>query len=264
MGAPDGGEGSVGERAGTIQAVARAMRLLGLFSPQRPDWSVAELARETGLHKSVVTRMMATMAAAGFVVQDPVGRGYGVGPRAFAVGAGYRPHAVLTQIAGPVMRELTERRGHATSLGVPAGERFVYLLVHESRHPVRVAAGTGEFRDYHANAIGKVLLAALADDEVRLLVGPEPLPERTPATVTAIEPLLAELADVRGSGIAHNRQEAVVGVGAVAATIDEGGGRRVAGLSIVYPSHLVDEAEEAELIEAVRDAAALISARLSR
>lgn len=252
------------ERSGTIQSVARAMRLLGLFSGQRPRWSVSELARETGLHKSVVTRLMATMAGAGFVVQDPATRSYGVGAKAFAVGSTYRPHTILTQIAGPVMREVTERCGHATSLGVPAGERFVYLLVNESRRPVRVAAGTGEFRDYHANAIGKVLLAALPDDAVRALVGPDPLPTRTPFTIDRGECLLAELAEVRRTGIAFNRQEAVVGVGAVAAAIVEGGERSVAGLSIVYPSHLVDATEEADLIAAVKTAAAEISAHLSR
>jgi len=251
------------ERGGTIQSVARAMRLLGLFTTQQPRWSVSALARETGLHKSVVTRLLATMAGAGFVVQDPVAKSYGVGPKAFAVGAAYRPHAVLTQIAGPIMRDLTDRCGHATSLGVPAGEKFVYLLVNESRRPVRVAAGTGEFRDYHANGIGKVLLAGLPDAEVRALVGPDPLPRRTPFTIASVDRLLAELAEVRRSGIAFNRQEAVAGVGAVAAPIN-GGGHPVAGLSIVYPSHLVDEREESDLIEAVKTAAAEISARLSR
>ena len=65
------GESTAGARAGGIQSVRRALRLLASFTPERPQWSVGALARATGLHKSVVTRLMATMALEGFVVQDP-------------------------------------------------------------------------------------------------------------------------------------------------------------------------------------------------
>lgn len=246
-----------------IQSVRRAMRLLAQFTLQRPQWSVSELARETKIHKSVVTRLLATMALDGFVVQDPVAKTYGIGPKAFAVGNAYRPHAILGQIAEPIMRQVTERFGHATSLGVPAGERFVYLLVSEGRLPVRVAAGVGEVREYHANAIGKVLLAGRSAEEVRAVVGPDPLPKLTSQTIDSLDRLLAELAEVRRTGIAFNRQEAVLGVGAAAAPIVDGRGECVAGLSVVYPIHLVTDAEIDELAAATKQAAAQISARLA-
>lgn len=252
------------ETARTIQSVSRALQLLALFTPQQSRWSVSDLARTTGLHKSVVTRLMATMNLAGFVTQDPASKTYGIGPRAFAVGNAYEPHTVLSQIAQPVMREVTERHGHATSLGVPAGAAFVYLLVNERAHPMRVAAAVGEVRDYHANAIGKALLAGWSDDEVRALVGSAPLPRPTRYTIASIDQLLAELAAVRRDGVAFNREEAVLGIGAVASPVVDSGGAHVAGLSIVYPTHLVSEEEVDRLAAAVKVAAAAISLRLSR
>ncbi len=250
--------------AGAIQSVGRAMHLLAQFTLQQPQWSVSELSRATKLHKSVVTRVMATMALSGFVIQDPSTKTYEIGPKAFAVGNAYRPHAVLSQIAQPVMREMTECYGHATSLGVPAGDKFVYLLVSESRLPVRVAAGVGEVRDYHANAIGKVLLAGMPASEVRAIVGPNPLPKLTPYTIDSVDQLLAQLDEVRRTGIAYNRQEAVVGVGAVAAPIIDGMGCCVAGLSVVYPIHLVTEQEVMKLEAVTKAAAAQLSGSLSR
>jgi DNA-binding IclR family transcriptional regulator len=252
------------EPAGTIRSVERAMRVLAHFSAQHPQWAVSDLARATGVHKSVITRLLATMARQGFMVQDPVSRAYRVGPKAFAVGSAYRPHAILSQIAEPVMRRVTDRCGHAVSIGTPAGDKFVYLLVNDSRLPIRVVANVGEERDYHANATGKVLLVGMTDAEIRRLIGDGPLPRHTPHTITSPVELLAELAQVRRDGVAYNRQEAVLGVGAVAAPIVDGAGACVAGMSIVYPIHLVTEDEAREMESLVRAAAGQISAALSR
>lgn len=249
---------------GTVQSVQRALQLLSRFSPRQPQWSVSDLARETGLHKSVVTRIMATMAQQGFVVQDPDAKTYGIGPRAFAVGNAYRPHAVLSQVAQPTMRRLTEAFGHATSFGVSSGDKCVYILVNDGSLPIRVAADVGEMRDYHANAIGKVLLAGLSDAAVRSLLGNGPLTNHTAHTIASIDALLKELAEVRRMGIAYNREEAVLGAGAVAAPITDGSGECIAGLSIVYPTHVVTDEEIAMLAAAVASGAKEISALLSR
>jgi IclR family transcriptional regulator, acetate operon repressor len=252
------------EPAGTIRSVERAMRVLAHFSAQHPQWAVSDLARATGVHKSVITRLLATMAREGFMVQDPVSRAYRVGPKAFAVGSSYRPHAILSHIAEPVMRRVTDRCGHAVSIGTPAGDKFVYLLVNDSRLPIRVVANVGEERDYHANATGKILLAGMTDAEIRRLIGDGPLACHTPHTITSTAELLAELKQVRRDGVAYNRQEAVLGVGAVAAPIVDGAGACVAGMSIVYPIHLVAEDEARAMESLVRAAASEISAALSR
>jgi len=240
------------------------MRLLTLFTLERPQWSVSDLARAAGLHKSVVTRSMATMASAGFVTQDPHTKTYGIGPKAFSVGNTYQPHTILSQIARPIMRDLTDRHRYATSLGVPAGDRFLYLLVNEGNLRIRVAAGVGEVRDYHANAAGKALLTGFSDAEIRRLLGSGSLPALTPYTLTSVDVLLAEVAEVRRTGVAYNRQEANLGVAAVGSPVFDGSGACIAGLSIVYPSHMVTETEVAGFEVAVTTAARLISTKLAR
>jgi DNA-binding IclR family transcriptional regulator len=240
------------------------MQILGKFGTIRKSWGVMDLSRETGLHKSVVTRILATMAREGFVVQDPESRAYSAGPKAFAVGSSYEPQEVLGQVARPVMRRVTEQCGHATSLGVPAGDRFIYLLVIESTLPVRVAARVGEERDYHANSIRKILLAGMSDAEIRERVAARPLRAHTEHTVVGLDQLMVEIAEIRRTGMATNREEAVLGVGARAVPILDGAGHWTAGLSIVYPIHLVEDREVSELEHLVRDAGQEISALLCR
>jgi IclR family acetate operon transcriptional repressor len=254
---------------GNIQSVQRALQLLSLFAPHRmqlapprKEWTVTDLARASGLHKSVTARLMATMALDGFVVQDPVTKAYRIGPQAFAVGSAYEPLTVLDRVARATMEELTARCGHASYLGVPAGRHYVFLVAVESIRSIRVSIEVGESRSYHTGAIGKVLLADLDDERIAELVGPDPLPAMTPRSITVRAELLAEIEEVRETGVAFNREESILGASSIGVPIQDGDGDIVAGLAIVFPSHIVDEREMAVLIPAVQSAGREISRRL--
>jgi IclR family acetate operon transcriptional repressor len=205
---------------------------------------------------------MATMALDGFVIQDPATKAYRIGPQAFAVGSAYEPLTVLDRVARPVMTALTERCGHASYLGVPAGSHWVFLIAVESPRSVRVTIEVGENRYYHSDSIGKSLLSGIDDEQIRVLVGPDPLPKVTPNTIDRVQALLAEVARVRSDGVAFNREESIVGAGSVAVPIRDGRGAIVAGLSIVYPTHIVTAEEVDELKDHVRQAGAQISQQL--
>ena len=247
---------------GTIQSVQRALALLSLFTPAKPVWAVGDLARATGLHKSVVTRLMATMARQGFVVQDTVTRAYSVGPQAFAVGSVYEPYHVLHQVTRPLMDELTLRSGHSTCLGVPAGQRFMIVDTLEGNNQLRVAFEIGERPHYHSAAIGKVLLAGMTDEQVCEIVGDDSFPAITKHSITELDALRAELTRIRASGYALSDQESIIGVGAVAAPLTNAHGSTVAGISVVYPSHLTPETEIEALIELIKEYAVRASERI--
>jgi IclR family acetate operon transcriptional repressor len=205
---------------------------------------------------------MATMAAQGFVVQDPTTRAYCIGPQAFAVGASYAPHAVLNTVARPIMEELTARCGHASYLGVLAGQQYMIIVAVESRHSLRVTIDVGERRHLHTGAIGKVLLAGMDDAAIRALVGAEPLPRLTPQTITSMSALLAEVHVARRDGVAFNRGEAMVGTGSVAVGVTDRSAQLVAGLGIVYPQQVVADDELQTLTQMVVQAGAAMSTRL--
>lgn len=266
---PADNSGSPDHDRGVVQSVQRALQLLSLFAPHRmrlapwrKEWTVSDLARTSGLHKSVTARLMATMALDGFVIQDPVTKAYRIGPQAFAVGSAYEPLTVLDHVAKATMEELTAKHGHASYIGVPAGRHYVFVLAVESTRSIRVSIEIGESRDYHAGAIGKILLAGMDDRQVLDLVGPDPLPQLTPRTIATVDDLLDELATIRQTGVAFNREESILGASSVAVGIRNKTGETIAGLAIVFPTHVVDQEELGTLIAAVREAGAAISQRL--
>src|SRR5258707_15622281 len=118
---------SNGTDSGSYTSVRRALRLLQTFNRYHTRRSVGELAQATGLHKSIVTRLMATMAHEGFVVQDPLTRRYMIGPMLFSAGSLYEPAAMYREVAEPVLNDLAANTGYTCGIGVPIGSE-VYMV----------------------------------------------------------------------------------------------------------------------------------------
>jgi DNA-binding IclR family transcriptional regulator len=244
-----------GSHAASVRSVSRALQLLALFTPRQAEWSVGALAKESGLHKSVVTRLMATMANEGFVVQSPTSRTYRVGGKAFAVGNAFSSYVMLSRLARPILEKLTARCGHSSSVGVPDGDRFVTCVSIQST-PIRVAAEQGQRQMYHGSSVGKALLAGMPDDQRARILHDAPLVPLGPNTITDVAALMANLEQVRRLGYAVTREESSVSVGGVAAAVGMADGGVLAAIGIAYPVQLVPEDTIDELGKQVIDAAA--------
>lgn len=72
-------------RTGQIKSVEHAIALLSAFGEERSEWGTSELARHVGLHKSTVSRLLATLEAGGFLRRDPRTSRYRLGPQIAAL-----------------------------------------------------------------------------------------------------------------------------------------------------------------------------------
>jgi IclR family acetate operon transcriptional repressor len=249
---------------GGYTSVRRALRLLQAFDRHHSRRSVGELATLTGLHKSIVTRLMATMAREGFVVQDPSTRRYMIGPMLFSAGSLYEPAAMYREVSEPVLNELASRSRYTCGIGVPIGSEVIMVAVVEApvANGIRVTMSVGNRRPAYIGSTGKVILSGMADHQVRTLLGDGPLTPWTPNTPASVELLLQELADIRRRGYATNREESVLGSGGVAAPVVDRVGAVTAGLFITFPVQFVPEDEMHSLAQMAVEAAQRISRQL--
>jgi DNA-binding IclR family transcriptional regulator len=249
---------------GGYTSVRRALRLLQAFDRHHTRRSVGELARATGLHKSIVTRLMATMAQDGFVVQDLTTRRYMIGPMLFSAGSLYEPAAMYREVAEPVLNELALACRYTCGLGVPIGSEVIMVAVAEPppANGIRVSMVVGSRRPIYIGSTGKVILAAMSDDQVRSILSTGPLAAWTANTPPTVSRLIDELADIRHRGYATNREESVLGSGGVAAPVIDRSGTVTGGLFITFPVQFVSEPEMHELAVSAIDAAQRISRQL--
>lgn len=243
----------------TVAAVARALDVLCAFERPPHEFGPSELARQLGMTKNHVFRLLKTLEAHGFVRRTD--DRYRVGVRALEVGQLALRQLDLVRVARPTIQDLHARTGETVHLAVLDNLEAVCIDRLESEQPVRLSAQVGRRFPMHAGACPRVLLAFLSDAECQAVLA-RGLPAFTRYTTTDSASLERELADIRRDGFALSDQDLDLGAAAVAAPIRDFTGQVVAAISVAGPLSRVERNLRTELRDQVVAAAEQISAGL--
>jgi IclR family transcriptional regulator, KDG regulon repressor len=242
-----------------LQTVDRALQILNLFSPVCPELSVARVARELEVSRSIASRLLAALEMRRFVVQDPRTGRYRVGVRNLDLGALYVQSHRLVTAANPYMEQVVAAEGPGTMTNLFILDDGQALRLHA--FPAR--ALTRLRLPAHCTAAGKVLLASLPDEALEQLVAWRGLAAPTAHGITDPDTLRAELREVRRRGYATDDQEIQLGTYCRAAPIQDVTGATVGAVSIGCRSASpLAEERSARMIEAICAAARRISEAL--
>jgi DNA-binding IclR family transcriptional regulator len=227
--------GGCAERAaeGSRSVLARAAAIVGAFAGAPPVLSLKELTVRTGMPKSTVHRFAEQLLELGWLERDV--HGYRIGVRLFEVGGLAERRNRVRDRAAPHLHRLAAATGLTVHLGILDEGDVVYL----DRVPVegvKLPLHDGARMPAHCTGLGKALLAH-ADDAAVEGVLAAGLVRRTRRTVVDPAAWRAELATIRSTGIAHDREECYDGIVCVAAPV-RGAGRAIGAISVVgTPGH---------------------------
>ena len=200
------------------KTVAKALAILKQFTPAAGDLGASDVARLLSMDKVIAYRLLRTLAAEDFLVQDPATKKYRLGPGLIGLASHDLREVPASELARPWMEKLRKFSEETVMFAVRRGTETVVSLPLESPHPMRVTANVGDAEALHTTASGKVMLAFSPPslfDEV-LVTG---LPGLTPRTITSAEKLRAEVKRVRDRGWALDNEECVTGIRALAAGV---------------------------------------------
>ncbi|WP_419897849.1 IclR family transcriptional regulator [Roseomonas sp. USHLN139] len=144
-----------------VGAVDRALSILLAYRAGEAALSLAELARRTGLYKSTLLRLMASLERAGMLLREGSAAEWRLGPA--LVGLGLRAAAsesLLEAVLLPVLRRLAEETGESASFYVRDGENRLCRFRIEGRHAVRDHLPPGSLLPLDRGAAGHVLRGA--------------------------------------------------------------------------------------------------------
>jgi DNA-binding IclR family transcriptional regulator len=245
---------------GSMQSVDRAVRILEILA-RDGEAGVTEVARELGIHKSTVSRLLAVLGRRELVSQDAA-RGkfrleVGILRLAGAVGRGLD----LVRESRPVCRALAKEVGETVNLAILSGGDALYLDQVAGPAALSPHNWAGQRIPLHATSDGKVLLAYRPAAEIVRLLAP-PLRRFTDRTVTDLAEFPGMLKEVRGNGYATAVEELEAGLTAVAAPVRNADGDVVASISASGPSFRIPADRIPGLAGSVQQAAAEISRRL--
>lgn len=192
---------------------------------------VTDIAAVTGVSKSTVHRILQSLVEWGFARSDGSG-GYEPGPRILTLAGRVMTRFDPARQAADALKALHERTGYTTHFAIRSGDEAVYVQKLEGRRPYQMPSRVGMSLRLHSTAIGKSILAHLAEDEVRAIAERTGLSPLTPNTLTTTEALLEHLVRVRASGYAVDEEENVPGVLCVGAPVFDHTGQVLGGISI--------------------------------
>lgn len=241
--------------AGT-QSVRRAIALLKVFSDERPDWGLTEIAREAGLNKTTVYRLLTALEAEGMVARSFAGDTWRLGAATITLGALALRSSDLVTTARSELETLVRETGETATLEVLAGDEVLILDGVEGPSVVGASSEVGTRWPAHATSTGKALLAAQG------FTPPRRLRRYTDRTVTDPTHLARDLEQVRKRGWATAVEELEEGYVAVGAVIRDHEGRAVAAVSVGGPASRLTKAQIPVLARNVVRAAERISRRL--
>jgi DNA-binding IclR family transcriptional regulator len=142
-----------------VAALERGLSVLDAFNSGAGTLSLAELAAATGLYKSTILRLCASLLRLGYLQRLDDGR-YRLGPAVFQLGRRYQQSFRLGDMVTPVLRELVARSGETASFYVRDGDRDTCLYRVESPRPIRDAgAAEGDTFPIDNSAGSRVLSA---------------------------------------------------------------------------------------------------------
>jgi DNA-binding IclR family transcriptional regulator len=219
----------------TVHVLAKALDLLDMLA-QHGSLSLTELCQALGQPKSSVFRYLVTLEEHGYVRRSPNTEEYSLGIKLIKLGRAVTTQFTMHEAAVPFMRHLQDTFRETVNLAILEEGKVVYLEILEGTQSIRMAARPGQ-RDFaHSTAIGKAILAYSPDSEVEGVIKRYGLPALTNSTITSIERLQAELAQVREIGYAVDNIENEAGVRCVGAPVFNHEGSVVAGISISGPA----------------------------
>ena len=255
-----------GERREQVRSLARGLAVIRSFDADRPQQTLAEVARETGLTRAAARRFLLTLADEGYVCTD--GRLFALTPRVLELGWSYLSAMGLPEVAAPHLESLVATVRESASISVLDGDpRTGYDVVYVARVPtsrimtVTITIGT-RFPAW-ATSMGRVLLAALPASTLEdYLAGlhPATLTERT---VAGAGELRAELDRVRADGHCVVDQELEAGLRSIAVPVHDRAGRVTAAANVSTHASRRDAADlRTEVLPELRACAAAIEADL--
>jgi IclR family pca regulon transcriptional regulator len=222
------------------RSIGRAATLLGLFTPDRAELSLAELTEGLGTTKASAHRYALALRHAGFLRYDASRQIYMLGPRVVELAATALVGLRIMEIAGAPMERLRERVNETVVLSVWDGQAPVVVRVDDNTDRIaRIVVRTGT-RLPPDSAQGKVFAA----------FGPGPphtLPRR-------------EAAEVRSSGVAVNSR-VQQGIRAIATPVFQEA-EPVAAMALVGTTASIPADPRSRVAGALRHAAEELSGEL--
>lgn len=245
----------------SLQSLGRGLALLETFAGAKETFTLTELAHLTGMNKTAVQRYTDTLVELGYLGRNRH-KEFFLSHRVLALGHAYSQKWPLRQFAATALADLSERIGLTSTLSILDGVEVLLMCRAERSRFLPFNLHEGSRLPSHCTSAGKVLLAALGEEELSELLGKMHLERFTSATITSRDALLEDLAETRRRGYGLSRREISLDLVSVAVPVLRADGAVEAALNVSLRAHEADEPALAHVLREIGEEGRKLSAAL--
>ncbi|KAB8043278.1 IclR family transcriptional regulator domain-containing protein [Janthinobacterium aquaticum] len=213
-----------------VQSFARGLAVLRSFGAEAPRQTLSEVAERAQLTRAGARRILHTLLHLGYVEAE--GRLFRLTPKVLDLGYAYLSSLPIWTQAQPLLEELMQTLRQSCSATVMDGDDIVYVVRLSAHRTMSINLGIGSRLPAYCTSMGRVLLSGLTPEVLRARLSKMALLPITPATMTDIDALMAEIAQVRRQGWCLVQEELEQGLVALAAPVFDRSGKIVAAINV--------------------------------
>ncbi|MDO8277212.1 MAG: IclR family transcriptional regulator [Burkholderiaceae bacterium] len=141
-----------------VASVQRALLVLDAFLDAQATLTLSEIAARTGLYKSTILRLLATLEQQEYVVRTRSGE-FHVGPKPLSLANRFQNAIQPEDVVLPVLRDLVVKTQESASYIVPQKGYRITLYRINSPLPIRDHGAAGDMVPLDRGAAGRVFMA---------------------------------------------------------------------------------------------------------
>ncbi|MEY3485416.1 MAG: IclR family transcriptional regulator [Burkholderiaceae bacterium] len=229
--------GSVTVLEGSKSSMAeKVLLILELIANSELPLTLENISSGIGLAKPTAFRLLNTLVSQGFIERDANGRRFQPSAKFRLMGIGLLSADSLRSQRLAVMKRLVATIGETCNFNILDGNEVLYLDRIETSAPIRLHIDSGMRVPLHCTASGKLFLSFMHEDQIKRIVGKEPLQAHTAKTLTHYEDLMAEIKKIADQGYALDNCEYLEGSICVAVPVRDSKNKVFAALAAHGPT----------------------------
>jgi len=248
-----------------VPNLERGMLILELLGKHPEGLGLVEIARALSIPNNSVFRIAGTLTQMRYLHRHENNRRFVLTRKLLGIGYAAVSQQNIVAVSMELLKQLRDAVKETVALAtmLPQEARLLVLAQVRSSHAFGYHLEEGMRVELHCTAPGKAILAFLPESEASDVISRVSFTRYNKQTIACRKDLLKELAEVRQSGVAFDRQEAIDGCHCAAAPIFDGHGYPLAAVWTTGPSNRLTVEDFPRVAEIVKGAAIRIGERLS-
>ena len=222
-------------------SLARGLRVIESFEGNQDGRTIVELGRITGLSRAAIRRVLITLEMLGYVERSR--QVFRLRTQVLRLGFSYLASSSVVEAAQPILERIAEQIHESSSMSMLDGGQIVYVARCSASRVMAAGLSVGSRLPAYCTSMGRVLLAALAPEELDSYLGNLKPKAFTKKTITSIPRLKKAILEAGRMRFAVVDEELEAGLRSIAVPVVTRNNRVVAAINVgTHTSRIGQEA----------------------